>query len=183
MTLRIYTNDACLLHDTSWRAHPDYRAESCFDNVTRANLAALSHPQRVFLGLALLHRYKNSRAGSAMTPLFELLSGLQQPVDLVFMLLSPVGAGAEHLKALAAVSRRLRDRSFAAKLRGAAEYAERATLWTDLGVLLITHYTRILRYIKPEFVHVFVDGKIAEEYLFYDMMLVAIELGVWPPKA
>jgi PTS system nitrogen regulatory IIA component len=41
------------------------------------------------------------------------------PVDLVFMLLSPVGAGAEHLKALATVSRRLRDRGFTAKLRGA----------------------------------------------------------------
>nr|WP_254368057.1 exopolyphosphatase [Paracoccus sp. Z118] len=65
---------ACLLHDTSWRAHPDYRAEACFDNVTRANLAALSHPQRVFLGLALLHRYKNSRAGSPMEPLFALLT-------------------------------------------------------------------------------------------------------------
>src|SRR5690349_14831678 len=33
----------------------------------------------------------------------------------------------------------------------------------DKGVLLITHYTRILRYIKPDFVHVFVNGKIAEE--------------------
>jgi len=32
-----------------------------------------------------------------------------------------------------------------------------------MGTLLITHYTRILRYIKPDFVHVFVDGKIAEE--------------------
>ncbi len=31
------------------------------------------------------------------------------------------------------------------------------------GVLLITHYTRILRYIKPDFVHVFVDGKVADE--------------------
>ena len=41
------------------------------------------------------------------------------PVDLVFMLLSPVDAGAEHLKALARVSRRLRDRTFLAKLRGA----------------------------------------------------------------
>jgi Fe-S cluster assembly ATP-binding protein len=30
------------------------------------------------------------------------------------------------------------------------------------GVLLITHYTRILRYVKPDFVHVFVDGKIVE---------------------
>ncbi|MCZ0963302.1 Ppx/GppA family phosphatase [Paracoccus sp. EF6] len=65
---------ACLLHDTSWRAHPDYRADACFDNVTRANMAALSHPERVFLGLALLHRYKNSRANSPMAPLFKLLT-------------------------------------------------------------------------------------------------------------
>lgn len=43
-----------------------------------------------------------------------------EPVDLVFMLLSPVDAGAAHLKALAQVSRVLRDRSFVAKLRGAA---------------------------------------------------------------
>ena len=41
------------------------------------------------------------------------------PVDLVFLLLSPVDAGVEHLKALARVSRRLRDRGFVAKLHGA----------------------------------------------------------------
>lgn len=41
------------------------------------------------------------------------------PVDMVFLLLSPPDAGVEHLKALARVSRRLRDRSFVAKLRGA----------------------------------------------------------------
>jgi PTS system nitrogen regulatory IIA component len=40
-------------------------------------------------------------------------------VDLVFMLLSPADAGADHLKALAGVSRLLRDRSMVAKLRGA----------------------------------------------------------------
>ena len=65
---------ACLLHDTTWRAHPDYRAEACFDNATRANLGGLDHPGRVFLGLALLHRYKNNRAGSRMEPLFRLLT-------------------------------------------------------------------------------------------------------------
>ena len=32
-----------------------------------------------------------------------------------------------------------------------------------MGVLLITHYTRILRYIRPDYVHVFVNGTIAEE--------------------
>ncbi len=42
------------------------------------------------------------------------------PVDLVFMLLSPVDAGADHLKALAQASRVLRDRVLVAKLRGAA---------------------------------------------------------------
>ncbi|MCE6960214.1 Ppx/GppA family phosphatase [Cereibacter sphaeroides] len=65
---------ACLLHDTTWRAHPDYRAEMCFDNATRANLGGLDHPGRVFLGMALLHRYKNSRAGSRLEPLFRLLT-------------------------------------------------------------------------------------------------------------
>lgn len=33
----------------------------------------------------------------------------------------------------------------------------------ETGILLITHYTRILRYIKPDFVHVFVDGRIVKE--------------------
>ena len=41
------------------------------------------------------------------------------PVDLVFLLLSPTDAGAAHLKALARVSRTLRDHRFLAKLRGA----------------------------------------------------------------
>ncbi len=41
------------------------------------------------------------------------------PVDLVFLLLSPTDAGADHLKALARVSRTLRDRQTLAKLRGA----------------------------------------------------------------
>lgn len=48
---------------------------------------------------------------------FQAVDGL--PVDLVFLLLSPTNAGADHLKALAGVSRLLRDRQMAAKLRGA----------------------------------------------------------------
>jgi exopolyphosphatase / guanosine-5'-triphosphate,3'-diphosphate pyrophosphatase len=65
---------ACLLHDVSWRAHPDYRHEVCFDNATRANLGGLTHSERVYLGLALLFRYKNSRAGSQLDALVSLLS-------------------------------------------------------------------------------------------------------------
>jgi nitrogen PTS system EIIA component len=43
----------------------------------------------------------------------------EQPVDLVFLLLAPEAAGADHLKALARVSRLLRDRQVCEKLRGA----------------------------------------------------------------
>ena len=64
---------ACLLHDVSWRAHPDYRAEVCFDNATRANLGGLKHSERVFLGLALLHRYSNKRENSRFEDLYEMI--------------------------------------------------------------------------------------------------------------
>jgi Fe-S cluster assembly ATP-binding protein len=48
-------------------------------------------------------------------------------------------------------------------LKIVSEGVNRAKEATNLGVLLITHYTRILRYIRPEFVHVVVKGKIVEE--------------------
>ncbi|MDP7547534.1 MAG: PTS IIA-like nitrogen regulatory protein PtsN [Alphaproteobacteria bacterium] len=43
----------------------------------------------------------------------------EQPVDLIFLLLAPESAGADHLKALARISRLLRDEAVCAKLRGA----------------------------------------------------------------
>lgn len=48
-------------------------------------------------------------------------------------------------------------------LKIVSEGVNRAQSSQDMGVLLITHYTRILKYIKPDFVHVFVAGKVAEE--------------------
>ena len=54
------------------------------------------------------------------TPIdFESVDG--QPVDLVFVLLAPEHAGADHLKALAKISRLLRDPAVVAKLRGTGE--------------------------------------------------------------
>jgi len=64
---------ACLLHDVSWRAHPDYRAEVCFDNATRANLGGLKHSERIFMGLALLHRYSNKRENTRFEDLYEMV--------------------------------------------------------------------------------------------------------------
>ena len=57
----------------------------------------------------------------------------EQPVDLIFLLLVPEGAGADHLKALARVSRLLRDRVICEKLRGSES--------ADALYALLTHWT------------------------------------------
>jgi PTS system nitrogen regulatory IIA component len=67
------------------------------------------------------------------TPIdFEAIDDL--PVDLVFMLLSPVDGGPDHLKALATVSRMMRDQDFVAKLHGAAN--------DDALLALLTSYVQ-----------------------------------------
>ena len=48
-------------------------------------------------------------------------------------------------------------------LRVVSEGVNRFSAQPGHGVLLITHYTRILRYVKPDFVHVFVGGRIVDE--------------------
>jgi PTS system nitrogen regulatory IIA component len=60
---------------------------------------------------------------------FEALDG--QPVDLIFLLLAPEGAGADHLKALARVARLLRDADIAHKLR---ESRDAAALYAVLAL-------------------------------------------------
>ena len=57
--------------------HPDFRANLCFETATRSNLGGLKHWERVFLGVSLLHRYRNKRKGSPYSDLFPLLSDTQ----------------------------------------------------------------------------------------------------------
>jgi PTS system nitrogen regulatory IIA component len=54
-----------------------------------------------------------------------------QPVDLIFLLLTPADAGADHLKALARISRLLRNRAMCAKLRGTESADAIYALLTD----------------------------------------------------
>lgn len=84
--------------------------------IPHARLAGLPHVIGVFARLA--HPVD-----------FQAIDEL--PVDLVFMMLSPPDAGADHLKALARVSRRLRDQGFVAKLRGAGSPDALYALWTE----------------------------------------------------
>lgn len=65
---------ACLLNDVNWRAHPDYRPVSCFETVTRANLAGLDHPGRVFIGFALLNRYGGGKRSADVAEALALLA-------------------------------------------------------------------------------------------------------------
>ncbi len=60
---------------------------------------------------------------------FDAMDG--EPIDLVFMILAPEDAGAAHLKALARVSRTLRDPSVCAKLRASAEDSSIFAILTD----------------------------------------------------
>ncbi|MEJ6401426.1 Ppx/GppA family phosphatase [Yoonia sp. 2307UL14-13] len=68
---------ACLLHDVSWRAHPDYRAEVTFDNATRANLGGLKHYERVLLGFALMNRYTSKIDSTRYADLLAMLNESQ----------------------------------------------------------------------------------------------------------
>lgn len=56
----------------------------------------------------------------------------RQPVDLVFALIAPECAGVDHLKALALVSRTLRDHAICAKLRANSDPATLHTILTEL---------------------------------------------------
>ena len=48
-------------------------------------------------------------------------------------------------------------------LRYVSEGVNRLAATGESGLLLITHYTRILKYVQPDFVHVFIDGVVAAE--------------------
>ncbi len=60
---------------------------------------------------------------------FDSVDG--QPVDLIFLLLAPESAGADHLKALARVSRLLRDADIVSKLRGSSNSAALYSILTE----------------------------------------------------
>lgn len=64
---------------------------------------------------------------------FESLD--DQPVDLVFLLLAPEGAGADHLKALSRIARVLRDNETTAKIRGTRDAAAIHTFLTEAPIV------------------------------------------------
>ncbi len=64
---------ACLLLDTNWRYHPDFRAQMSFEIVAQANLCGVKHQERLFLALALAVRYENAPEHAISHPSLALL--------------------------------------------------------------------------------------------------------------
>ena len=65
---------ACRLADACWRTHPDYRAVTTVELVTRNAFGGVDHPGRVFIAAALLHRYKGGRKAARLEPALSLAS-------------------------------------------------------------------------------------------------------------
>ena len=120
------------LGEIAENAHGIKSSEVCTALQERESLG----PTGVGQGIALPHARLSGLKG--VTGMFVRLekpmdfeSVDRQPVDLVFALLAPQEAGVEHLKALALISRTMRDGSLCSKLRANSEASTLHTLLTD----------------------------------------------------
>ena len=67
---------ACMLSDSAWRQHPDYRAELSFNYLLQAQIAGIRHRARSYLALTLWHRYGGDARSHVIAPI-ERLAGLE----------------------------------------------------------------------------------------------------------
>jgi len=111
---------ACLLHDTTWRGHPDYRADMCFETVTRANMGGIDHAGRLFLAWAIRSRYSASgEADATLSLLSEDQAGQAKSLGLA-MRLGAMISGAQAVM-LQDTSLELVDRRLILTLQGDAK--------------------------------------------------------------
>ncbi|MEM9061526.1 MAG: exopolyphosphatase [Pseudomonadota bacterium] len=83
---------ACHLSDVSWRTHPDFRARSCMEVVTRVNVSSAGHKGRAFMGACLLNRYKGGRKAMQADPAMTLISEDRQELAQQIGALMRLGA-------------------------------------------------------------------------------------------
>lgn len=69
---------ACLMHDICWRAHPDYRAEQAFESAALGNFGGVDHLGRIYIGLALHHRYRGGKPAGQFQPMLAMMPPEQQ---------------------------------------------------------------------------------------------------------
>jgi PTS system nitrogen regulatory IIA component len=96
------------------------------ERLLSTGLQGTAIPHEKFAGLDRIHGF----FARLVTPI-DFESDDEQPVDLVFLLLSPEGAGGDHLMALARVSRVFRDAQIVNKLRGTEDRAGLYAILTE----------------------------------------------------
>ncbi len=74
---------ACKLSDIGWFEHPDYRAEHAFLRILRMPFAALSHPERAQLALAIFVRYAGTLSDPSLRTIRALLNDKQAEMTLI----------------------------------------------------------------------------------------------------
>ena len=146
--------------------HPDYEITSGEAWLDDQLITEMSVDERAKAGLFLAMQYPVEVAGVSMENLRMDSDFAERDVNVGF-------SGGEK-KRLEILQMELLKPSFAVldetdsgldvdALRIVSEGVNRVHGETGCGVMLITHYTRILRYIKPSHVHVFVDGRVAAQ--------------------
>jgi Fe-S cluster assembly ATP-binding protein len=154
--------------------HPKYRVTSGSVTLDDQDLLSLTIDERARAGLFLAMQYPVEVPGvSVSKEVNAAMERVQMDPDFANRSLNEGFSGGEK-KRHEIVQLELLNPRFAIldetdsgldidALRVVAAGVNRFSAQGDRGVLLITHYTRILRYIKPDYVHVFVAGRVAEQ--------------------
>ena len=138
--------------------HPNYHITSGSVTLDGQDLLSLTIDERARAGLFLAMQYPVEVPGVSVSNfLRSAKTALEGEAPKLRTWVKEVNAAMERVHM---------DSDFANRsinLRIVAAGVNRFAAQGDRGILLITHYTRILRYITPDYVHVFVAGRVAEQ--------------------
>jgi Fe-S cluster assembly ATP-binding protein len=134
--------------------HPKYTVTQGTITLDGADVLAMTVDERARAGLFLAMQYPVEIPGVTNTNFLRTAKTAKKRNEILQLeLLKPTFAVLDETDSGLDVD----------ALKIVSEGVNRAKENTGLGIILITHYTRILRYIKPDFVHVFVAGRVAEQ--------------------
>ena len=144
--------------------HPKYIITGGSVTLDGADVLEMSVDERAKAGLFLAMQYPVEVPGVSVSNFLRTaVTAIRGEAPKVRTWVGEVKAAMASLNMDTAFSERNVNEGFSGGEKKRHEILQMELLNSELGVMLITHYTRILRYIKPDFVHVFANGKIVEE--------------------
>ena len=143
--------------------HPKYTVTSGSVTLDGEDVLSMSVDERARAGLFLAMQYPVEVPGVSVSNFLRTAkTAIDGEAPKLRTWVKDVNAALGRLDLDASFGSRSVNEGFSDALRIVSEGVNRFREQDGKGVLLITHYTRILRYIEPTFVHVFVDGRVAE---------------------